>query len=603
MEVADTSTVVKMFYFRDVFRQSVIQLFCVYFCYLTDVLLQLCLNHTLWTFRHEVTCEKMLISGSERDACIAVLRDMVYASDEAMYNCCMERLESIGCNSVLEYVQSYWHEIRSQWVEGLKEQHLTLGESTVQRLESVGAKMKSVCCEIASLQQFFMEFRTFLASMRAERTHRAMMMLTRKPTAAVPEDLLPYRDYLTPYAFRMVHQQYTESLSLCTCSDVDDDIDTFVFTSATGTDTTRLGCCSCRIYTSTKLPCKHLLYVRRLREVEFDESVFDSRWKRADYLHHCQLNPSDGDSADLELLEMKGDEDDSPGCTGKKKSEQRSVQQAEKYRKARHMTDQLASLCAKPGMTVFTSRMKLLQQLYESWSKGTDVALVKVENVEDTPTSTRKRGRPPKHDGKTDVRQPKRKRLELGGRAKGSGKVSSRKTKQKYHQSSDDDVRSGTLLDDDVEADDDERRSVFGDQDAVLLAMAVDNDTLSDNDNNNDVDNAVSIEDGGCVDLTDAAISITDISPGDDVSYIILPENSELLADVAHCDVGSRLELRPLDAMANIHMPSLPTCKRGRPKSCDKKMLVNLQHQQKLGFDAVSVKQELASALCDGEEL
>ena len=118
---------------------------------------------------------------------------------------------------MLDYIQSYWHEIRSQWVEGLKDQqHVTFGESSLQRLESVSAKMKNVCCEIASLQQFFLEFRAFLVSMRAERTHQAMNMLTRKPTTSIPEDLLPYRDCLTPYAFRMVHQQYAESLTLGT---------------------------------------------------------------------------------------------------------------------------------------------------------------------------------------------------------------------------------------------------------------------------------------------------------------------------------------------------------------------------------------------------
>ena len=568
-------------------------------CYLTDASLQLCLNHTIWTFRRDVTSEKMLISGSERDTCLAILKDMVYSADEAMYNRNMERLEAVGCIGVLDYVRSYWHDIRSQWVEGLKEQHMTLGETTLQRLESVGAKMKSVCCEIASLQQFFVEFRTFLSSLRAERTHRAMMMLTRKPTEAISEDLLPYRDCLTPYAFRMVHQQYADSLSLGTCSEVDENVDTFVFASATGTDTTRLGCCSCRVYTSRKLPCKHLLYVRRLREVEFDESVFDSRWKHVDYLNHCQLNLTNGGSTDLELLDTKSDEDTSPGSTGN----QRSVEQAEKYRKARHMASQLASLCAKPEMTVFLSRLKVLQKLYNSWSKGAEVGLVKLEKVEDAPSSARKRAHPTNFLGKTP-RQPKQK-----CRRKGSAKMMPQKTKRKYHWSSviegDDERTSAALCDDVAEVDDDdndEQPTASDDVDAMLLAAAADNDThLSANDDDDEMsyanlDQSAYAEDDASEDLA-AAEDITDI--GDDVSYVIVPENSGLLTDVADGVDGSRLELRPLDAMTDIHMPSHihmsspPVRKRGRPPK--------VHHQQKFLVDRGVLKQQVTSPVGGNE--
>ena len=562
-----------------------------------DVSLQLCLNHTLSAFRHDVTCENMVISGSERDTCLAILRDMLYSSDEVMYHRNMERLEAVGCNPVLEYVRSSWHDIRSQWVEGLKEQHLTLGETTMQRLESVGTKMKGVCCEIASLQQFFVEFRSFLTSMRAECTHRAMMMFTRKPTAAVADDLLPYRDCLTPYAFRMVHQQYTESLTLGTCSEVDENVDTYIFASATGTDTTRLGCCSCRLNTSRRLPCKHLLYVRRLRAVEFDESVFDSRWKRADYVNHCQLNLPNGGTADLEFLDANNEEEDSSGGIGKQSEEQRRVEQAEKYRKARHMTDQIASQCAKAGMAVFSSRMTLLQMLYDCWSKGTEATLLKVETAEDTPPATRKRGRPPKIDGKTQTRQSTEKRSKLVGRPK-----SRTKTKQKYHQSSDTDDDDIAAVDGDVEADDDdEQTSGSGDVNAMLLAMAADNGTClsaTNNDEAADFDGSASAEDGGPEDLAADADNIADIadcSPVDDGSYVIVPEDSALLADVAQ----NRVELRPLDAVIDIQLPSPPVRKRGRPK---KTVPAKLEHHQKLKVNVV-VKQEVTSAVGRNGEL
>jgi len=512
------------------------------------------------TFRQEVTSEKMPITSSERDTCLSILRDMAHSSDETMYNCNMERLEAVGCVPVLDFVRLSWHGIRSQWVEGLKEQHLTLGETTMQRIESVSVKMKDVCCEIASLQQFFVEFRSFLASMRSERTHRAMTMLTRKPTTAIAEDLLPYRDCLTPYAFGMVQQHYNDSLSLGTSSEVDENVDTFVFTSATGSDTTRLGYCSCRVYSSRRLPCKHLLYVRRLREVEFDESVFDSRWKRVDYVSHCQLNLPNGGGTDLKFLDVKEEEDDSSGCSAKEKSERRRIEQAEKYRKARHMTDQIAALCVKSEMAVFSSRIKLLGQLYESWSRGTDVALVKLEPTTDVSSSPRKRGRPPKTGRQLQMKHPKPKQLKLVGHQNGSVKNG-----RKYRYSSfanDDDSPSAELCDGDVEPDGNAELETSDDVEAMLLAMAADNGasiSVSDNDgetaDTNFDESASGTAEGFIVDGDGITI-------GDDTQYVIVPENSELLTEVAQ----NRLELRPLDTMVDIQLSMMPPKrKRGRP--------------------------------------
>jgi len=77
------------------------QIIYVYFLpVFTDVSLQICMNHTLYTFRHDITCEKMLISGSVRDNCLSVLRDMAYSSDETMYNRHVERLEALRCSQV-----------------------------------------------------------------------------------------------------------------------------------------------------------------------------------------------------------------------------------------------------------------------------------------------------------------------------------------------------------------------------------------------------------------------------------------------------------------------------------------------------------------------
>jgi len=517
----------------------------------------------------------MLIGSSERDSCLAVLRNMAYASDEAMYSHHLDRLETIGCVPVLEFFRASWHDVRSQWVEGLKEQHLTLGESTVQRLESVAAKMKSVCCEIASLQQFFLEFRTFLSSIRADRTHHAMMLLTRKPTTALSDDLLPYRDCLTAYAFRMVHQQYTESLLLGTCSEVDHDIDTFVFASTCGTATTRLGYCSCRVYTSRKLPCKHLLYVRRIRGAEFDESVFDSRWKRSDYVKHCQLTLTDGAGTGLEMLDINCDDDDddgdadSAGGARRPRSEQRATEQAEKYRKAHHMTDRIALLCAKPEMPVFSARMRLLQKLYDSWSKGSEVALIKLENAEENVPSRRRRGRPRKHATKWDQL----------GTSKGGHKLMAGKTKRKYRLSADGDDAEDV----EAETDDGENPELSDDIDSVLMAIP----SCLSGDNNAVDESSRGTESRELVTVADDSITcIADCIPEDDDGlYVIVPENSGLLMEVAQDGAG--LEVQPLEAINDVRIVAPPARKRGRPpKNVEKVVPAKFRCYPKVQSDA-----------------
>src|SRR6218665_23152 len=199
------------------------------FSFISDAVLLICLYHTLRTFSREVKCEKMAITSEQRDQCLSILQALAYAPDEDAYNSNMARLLAVGCDKVSKYFQESWHPIRHEWVAGLKAQHLTLGDTTNNRSESINAKIKSVCVKNTCLQRFFADFQSYLSSMCGEHRHRALVSFDKIPTNPVPPELRPYFDFLTLYAFDFVMSQHSQSLTaqFTTRSE-----DSFTFTSS-----------------------------------------------------------------------------------------------------------------------------------------------------------------------------------------------------------------------------------------------------------------------------------------------------------------------------------------------------------------------------------
>lgn len=107
--------------------------------------LQICLFHTLRSFRREVTTEKMSIRPGERDHVLEVLLKLAYSKTEAEYDENYQDLMQCGLKTVIAYYNSNWHDIRREWVQCFKDGCFTLGERTNNRLENINGKIKSVC--------------------------------------------------------------------------------------------------------------------------------------------------------------------------------------------------------------------------------------------------------------------------------------------------------------------------------------------------------------------------------------------------------------------------------------------------------------------------
>lgn len=71
--------------------------------------LRICLFHVLKAFRQEVTMEKMGISALQREACLRIFSELVYAHSESQYSQARKKLQDTKIQSVISYFEDNWH--------------------------------------------------------------------------------------------------------------------------------------------------------------------------------------------------------------------------------------------------------------------------------------------------------------------------------------------------------------------------------------------------------------------------------------------------------------------------------------------------------------
>ena len=202
-------------------------------------------------------------------------------------------LKVSGLKSVIEYYDTNWHLIHHRWMECFKGANFTVGVSINNCLESINAKIKSVCTKYANLTAFFYQFYVVLACLRNERDHSALMTMAKKPVLAFsPESPeVKYAEVLTPYATTYVHKQ------LALCSRVNIEKDNKVQCEVTSSNeqlNVIIDSCQCTFWNSMHLPCRHMIAVCEHWQVPlFSSSGMDARWtsmlSQVGYVYHYQL--------------------------------------------------------------------------------------------------------------------------------------------------------------------------------------------------------------------------------------------------------------------------------------------------------------------------
>ena len=140
----------------------------------------ICLYHTLQSFRREITCEQLGVISAERLRCLELVSKLAYAKSQKEFDTHWYEMKATKLSSIIEYLELNWLPIKQQWVACFKDEALNLEENTNNRLKSIFSKIKSVCSKYASLLHFFHEFSAILRTLRNERNHHYLMALARK---------------------------------------------------------------------------------------------------------------------------------------------------------------------------------------------------------------------------------------------------------------------------------------------------------------------------------------------------------------------------------------------------------------------------------------
>ncbi len=275
--------------------------------------LLICLFHTLRTFRREFTMEKMGITAGQRNLYLDLLQQMAYSVSEEKYMEVYARFKDAAVTPVIQYFDSQWHSIRSQWVFGLKQCAGNFFNGTNNRLECINSKLKSVIDRYSSLEEFVNKFFLILHVMRVERDHKAVLSSQKVPITFHSTDpvSIQYMKHLTPYAYKYISQQLANRTKVKLKStnlsiDFSDENQVFEVQTSSGlTITVSTNSCQCLSWISMKLPCSHILAVRENVGLQlFDEDLCDRRWHLSFY-KSCQRalqtdHIDDGDANDGE---------------------------------------------------------------------------------------------------------------------------------------------------------------------------------------------------------------------------------------------------------------------------------------------------------------
>ena len=138
--------------------------------------LLICLFQTFWSFRKEISVEKMGITSGQ----CTMLQQMAYSTSEGNYSAIYLCFCSCAPAVMLYYINANWHPIHYQWVMGMKYSTGKFLRGMNNWLENINQNLKSV---ISRYEDFIEQFYLVLRVLRSERDHKATLVIQKVPVA------------------------------------------------------------------------------------------------------------------------------------------------------------------------------------------------------------------------------------------------------------------------------------------------------------------------------------------------------------------------------------------------------------------------------------
>ena len=204
------------------------------------------------------------------------------------------------------------------------------------------SETKAVMTKHSCLHQFFIQFLETVDSLRTERDHQAVMLVQKIPVntykSGTPE--YKYMKLLTPYALQFAVKQLRFGSKVKFVGQADD---YFMVNYSEGIVKVTAIKYACSFHKSMQLPCRQVFAVHSHLTLDlFSPELCGIRWSLAYYCssHHVLTGDDPGINTDAEALAIF----QNPSSTKK------VLSQHEKYRRAFHVTQKLASLASEAPM-------------------------------------------------------------------------------------------------------------------------------------------------------------------------------------------------------------------------------------------------------------
>ncbi|XP_048472822.1 uncharacterized protein LOC109924684 [Rhincodon typus] len=334
-----------------------------------------CLFHTLRTFQADVTTDKLQVTVGQRNLLLEILHNMCYAASAEEYDLLYHQLLDTNAQRAIDYFHRQWHGSRGQWVESFKHEGETYLTSTVKRAELLSQQLQARLGKTADSAGFAQELLKAVDSLRADSDCRAARTLQERPPVGTDSGpaASAYRELLTGYAFSRVRRELEEAEWVSFLSAEAERARPACRRRALLTET---GSCQCAFRTAMKLPCRHLLALRRLRgHGLFDPALCSARWTRQHYLRdHPLLLLQDPGPVPVQptapVPTLPREQTTTTTTT--------AAQQEERYSQAFRVSQKLSLLAAGCPADEFDNCLAVMTAVTNIWARGGQVRVTEM---------------------------------------------------------------------------------------------------------------------------------------------------------------------------------------------------------------------------------
>ncbi|XP_067912888.1 zinc finger SWIM domain-containing protein 3-like [Heterodontus francisci] len=315
--------------------------------HLPDVTVLLCHFHVMQSMRSKIS--SCTLSGERKKELFWACKEMVHAPLEEEITRCVQRIGQLH-RPLQEYLLTNWIPQKEMWASCFRDNILTFGNNTNNRIASEKGKIKQLLRCSSSMKECISALMFHNDVLDQERSYSTFLQgASFKRIAEAPADLQSFYAGFTSHAVKLMHQDHSP---LHEVSVKQQNAGTVIVCSGEKEYTLQThdgqATCCCSFSIQTLLPCKHAIVVQRHLGLPLERLAPNCRWR-------VSQSP---------ML---------PGMTaaiGVTESQPRPLSNNEKYNKSETKHDQLPHTILQNGTVSFQQNLDWLRRQNHSCQQG-----------------------------------------------------------------------------------------------------------------------------------------------------------------------------------------------------------------------------------------